>query len=85
MIHRMLYIMDGDNVHVKIDIWVNNVILYNMCFLWVGRDLSCTINIAVVANSTGHDSSLFIHKLTYSFHIHKNKNKEPTSRVEVPM
>ena len=77
--------MDGDNVHVQIDRWVKNVILYNMCSLWVARDLSCTINIAMVANSTGHDSSLFIHKLNVHFTVMKNKNKEPTSRVKVPM
>ena len=67
--------MDGDNVHVQIDRWVKNVILYNMCSLWVACDLSCTINIAMVANSTGHDSSLFIHKLKCSFHNQEKQNQ----------
>ena len=67
--------MDGDNVHVQIVRWINNVILYNMCSLWVARDLSCTINIAMVANSTGHDSSLFIHKLNAHFTVTKIKTR----------
>ena len=71
----MLYIMDSDKVHVNIDWWVGKVILYNMCYVWVAHDLLCTINITMVAKNTGHDSSLFIHKLKCSFHNQEKQNQ----------